>query len=192
MTIADKPLSIEVFLVDCDPEGMLTVTIPFQWTEHILVFKRPQLEKALAREEAEQPGFYILISEDGEEKILYTCQSQEFMEQGQAIDWWTTAIFITNKGYLLQRDHIDYLEEQIIKKAVKASNIFTLPQSNLSFQDKNDQSTKLSEGHDHAPYIQSWLKVLKEDKRAIFSAASHAQRAVDYIKGFSKAPAEIE
>ncbi|MCB1466085.1 MAG: hypothetical protein KDK08_02775, partial [Rhizobiaceae bacterium] len=32
-------------------------------------------------------------------------------------------------------------------------------------------------------YIQSWLKVLKEDKRAIFAAASHAQRAADYIHG---------
>jgi len=34
---------------------------------------------------------------------------------------------------------------------------------------------------DHACYINSWLKVLKDDKRAIFSAASHAQRAVDFL-----------
>lgn len=38
-------------------------------------------------------------------------------------------------------------------------------------------------GEDHAAYIQSWLKVLKEDKRAIFIAASHAQRAADYLHG---------
>lgn len=38
-------------------------------------------------------------------------------------------------------------------------------------------------GMDHAAYIQSWLKVLKEDKRAIFAAASHAQRAADYLHG---------
>lgn len=35
---------------------------------------------------------------------------------------------------------------------------------------------------DHASYIASWLKVLKNDKRAIFAAASHAQRAVDYLQ----------
>ena len=29
-------------------------------------------------------------------------------------------------------------------------------------------------GSDHAAYIQSWLKVLKDDKRAIFAAAAHA------------------
>jgi antirestriction protein ArdC len=34
---------------------------------------------------------------------------------------------------------------------------------------------------DHAQYIQSWLRVLKADKRAIFTAASKAQQAADYL-----------
>ena len=34
---------------------------------------------------------------------------------------------------------------------------------------------------DHAEYIQSWLRVLKADKRAIFTAASKAQLAADYL-----------
>ena len=40
---------------------------------------------------------------------------------------------------------------------------------------------------DHAAYIASWLKVLKNDKRAIFTAASHAQRAADYLNGLQDA-----
>jgi antirestriction protein ArdC len=36
---------------------------------------------------------------------------------------------------------------------------------------------------DHAPYIASWIKVLKNNKRAIFTAASHAQRAADFLHG---------
>ena len=36
---------------------------------------------------------------------------------------------------------------------------------------------------DHAAYIASWLQVLKNDKRAIFSAAAHAQKAADYLHG---------
>jgi len=36
---------------------------------------------------------------------------------------------------------------------------------------------------DHAAYLASWLQVLKADKRAIFSAAAHAQRAVDHLHG---------
>jgi antirestriction protein ArdC len=34
---------------------------------------------------------------------------------------------------------------------------------------------------DHAQYIQSWLSVLRADKRAIFTAASKAQQAADYL-----------
>jgi antirestriction protein ArdC len=36
---------------------------------------------------------------------------------------------------------------------------------------------------DHAAYIASWLKVLKNDKRAVFTAAGHAQRAADFLHG---------
>jgi antirestriction protein ArdC len=34
---------------------------------------------------------------------------------------------------------------------------------------------------DHAAYLDHWLKVLKADSRAIFTAASQAQRAADYL-----------
>jgi len=44
---------------------------------------------------------------------------------------------------------------------------------------------------DHAAYIASWLEVLTHDKRAIFSAAAHAQKAVDYLHGLrAEHPAE--
>ena len=34
---------------------------------------------------------------------------------------------------------------------------------------------------DHAPYIASWLSLLKDEPRAIFDAATRAQAAVDYL-----------
>lgn len=36
---------------------------------------------------------------------------------------------------------------------------------------------------DHAAYIATWLKALKNDKKMIFIAASHAQRAADFLHG---------
>jgi antirestriction protein ArdC len=36
---------------------------------------------------------------------------------------------------------------------------------------------------DHASYLASWLKVLGQDKRFIFSAAAHAQKAVAFLHG---------
>lgn len=44
---------------------------------------------------------------------------------------------------------------------------------------------------DHASYMANWLTVLKDDKKAIFTAATQAQRAVDYLHGLTNpAPAE--
>ena len=44
-----------------------------------------------------------------------------------------------------------------------------------------DLSLTPEDRDDHAAYIESWLKVLKEDKRAVFSAASHASKAVEFL-----------
>jgi antirestriction protein ArdC len=41
---------------------------------------------------------------------------------------------------------------------------------------------------DHAAYIESWLKVLKNDKRAIFTAAAHAQKAAAFLHDKQPAP----
>jgi antirestriction protein ArdC len=35
---------------------------------------------------------------------------------------------------------------------------------------------------DHAAYLASWLTILKNDKRAVFTAAAYAQKAVDYLQ----------
>ena len=43
---------------------------------------------------------------------------------------------------------------------------------------------------DHASYLGSWLKVLSDDKRAIFQAAAHAQRAVSFLHGLQPLRAE--
>lgn len=41
---------------------------------------------------------------------------------------------------------------------------------------------------DHAAYLASWLQVLRQDKRFIFAAAAHAERAVAYLHGLQVAP----
>lgn len=38
---------------------------------------------------------------------------------------------------------------------------------------------------DHADYMAHWLKILKADSRAIFTAASQAQRAADFLHGLA-------
>ena len=44
-------------------------------------------------------------------------------------------------------------------------------------------SPELEPRADHVAYLQSWLAVLADDKRAIFQAAAHAQRATAFLHG---------
>ncbi len=46
-----------------------------------------------------------------------------------------------------------------------------------------DLGVTLEPRADHAAYIESWLKVLKADKKAIFTAASQAAKATDFLAG---------
>ena len=44
---------------------------------------------------------------------------------------------------------------------------------------------------EHAAYIQSWIRVLKNDKKAIVSAASHSGRAADYLHSLQPVPQAV-
>jgi antirestriction protein ArdC len=71
-----------------------------------------------------------------------------------------------------------YSMEELVAELTAA---FTLAHLGLSSEPRPD----------HAQYIQSWLRVLKADKRAIFTAASKAQQAADYIVRESGRTAEV-
>jgi antirestriction protein ArdC len=45
---------------------------------------------------------------------------------------------------------------------------------------------------DHAPYLASWLKVLKADPRALVSAAAKASQAIDHLDAYSRPAAAAE
>jgi antirestriction protein ArdC len=49
------------------------------------------------------------------------------------------------------------------------------------------------EGHlRHADYIDNWLQLSKSDDRAIFTAASLASKAADYLRAYSEIIEEEE
>ncbi len=53
-------------------------------------------------------------------------------------------------------------------------------------------SPELEPRPDHASYLASWLEVLSNEKRFIFSAAAHAQRAVAYLHDLQPKAADVE
>ena len=53
-------------------------------------------------------------------------------------------------------------------------------------------SPELEPRPDHASYLASWLEVLSSEKRFIFSAAAHAQRAVAYLHDQQPKATDVE
>lgn len=49
-----------------------------------------------------------------------------------------------------------------------------------------DLGLALEPREDHAADLASWLQVLRDDKRCIFTAAAHAQRAVSYLQALQR------
>lgn len=45
---------------------------------------------------------------------------------------------------------------------------------------------------DHVAYIENWLQVLRNDKRAVFRAASYAQKAVDFLDNLQNESTAVE
>ena len=54
-----------------------------------------------------------------------------------------------------------------------------------------DLELALEPREDHASYIATWLNVLAADKRAVFTAAAHAQRAAEFINRNANAAAQV-
>lgn len=120
-----KGRSIELFFHDGDPDGMVTATIPFQWTGHVLRVPRGQIKKGLNEPETAQPGVYILCGNSEDGPNFYVGETDEIrkrikqhIQEGKK-DWWDDAIFVTAIGEPLNKAHARYLECQVHSKALQ-------------------------------------------------------------------------
>ena len=91
---------------------------------------------------------------------------------------WTSAAGRCNRELGKRFGDNAYSMEELVAELTAA---FSLAHLGLSSEPRQD----------HAQYIGSWLKVLKADKRAIFTAASKAQQAADFIIQQSEHTAEV-
>lgn len=122
-----KGRSIELFFVDGTPDGMVTASIPFQWSGHVLVTQRTQLKEAISRPEAQRTGTYILIGDKDGVPTAYIGETDELKKRltqhASGKDWWETAILITSGGEPLNKAHARYLEYRMLSDAQRINKI---------------------------------------------------------------------
>lgn len=122
-----KGRALELFFIDGKPDGMLTATVPFQWTGHVLMTSRNQISEALERPAARRTGVYILLGEDDDGSMAYIGEGEDISDRIRSHDakkeWWTTAILITSSDNDLNKAHVKYLESRLIETALSVGKI---------------------------------------------------------------------
>jgi hypothetical protein len=120
--------SIELYLVDGRPDGLLTARV-FNWTGQVLKAPRLRIKEALARPEADFTGVYLLIGEREGLPLAYIGEGEEIASRIRSHDvqrdWWTDALLISTSANELNKAHVKYLESRMVEQA-RAAAVMTL------------------------------------------------------------------
>ena len=125
---SSAPFSLRIFVADGDPDG-LRIVERSNWIGKALIFPRVIYPKVRVREEFQQTGVYLLIgpkeSADGEQ--LYIGEGDPVRPRLETHyakkDFWTKAVFFVAGPAQLNKAHVQYLEAQLIQKALEAKRM---------------------------------------------------------------------
>ena len=134
VSMVNKARSINIFLLDGEPDGVRTAQIDLS-TIHAIAFKRAQFARVRMefKDDLSRPGVYLLLGEDVEGKrVVYVGESEDVSARlkGYANDptkeFWIDTIAFVSKDENLTKSHARYAEALLIK-AAKASNGWVVP-----------------------------------------------------------------
>ncbi|MBE0455581.1 MAG: GIY-YIG nuclease family protein [Roseovarius sp.] len=142
-----KPRSINIFLLDGDPNGVRVAQISMS-TIQAIAFRRNQLRRVReAFSEIERPGVYILIGADEEAQdiqLAYIGESEgvgarlsyhNSNEAGRdAKGFWTDTVVLISKDENLTKSHARYVEACLIR-GVGSNPRWTMPNARKPSED---------------------------------------------------------
>ncbi|TKZ15925.1 GIY-YIG nuclease family protein [Shimia litoralis] len=142
-----KPRSINIFLLDGDPNSIRVAQISMS-TIQAIAFRRNQLRRVRdAFPEIERPGVYILIGADetaAERQLGYIGESEGIGERlathnsnksgRDTKDFWTDTVVLISKDENLTKSHARYVEACLIRSA-GSNPRWTLPNSRMPSDD---------------------------------------------------------
>ena len=132
--MAGKSRSINIFLLDGEPDGVRTAQIDLS-TIHAIAFKRAQLVRVRLefKDDLSRPGVYLLLGEDADGKrIAYVGESEDVAARlkthsaDPAREFWIDTIAFVSKDENLTKSHARYAEALLIK-AARVSGGWSLP-----------------------------------------------------------------
>lgn len=138
-----KPRSINIFLLDGDPNGIRVAQISMS-TIQAIAFRRNQLKRVCnAFPEIERPGVYVLIGGDENEpdrQLAYIGESEGVGDRlaywnsnrtgRDSKEFWTDTVALISKDENLTKSHARYVEACLIR-AAGSNPRWSLPNSKL-------------------------------------------------------------
>jgi hypothetical protein len=138
-----KPRSINIFLLDGDPDGVKVAQIAMS-TIQAIAFRRNQLRRVRDTfPEIERPGVYVLIGADETEpgRLLGYIGESEGVggrlathSADSARSFWNDTVVLVSKDENLTKSHARYVEASLIR-AVSDNPRWTLPNANRPSND---------------------------------------------------------
>ena len=138
-----KPRSINIVLLDGDPDGVKVAQIAMS-TIHAIAFRRNQLRRVRDTfPEIERPGVYVLIGADETEpgRLLGYIGESEGVggrlathSADSSRNFWTDTVVLVSKDENLTKSHARYVEASLIR-AVGDNPRWTLPNANRPSSD---------------------------------------------------------
>jgi hypothetical protein len=123
MMVESKGQTIEIFLIDGKPDGMLTARV---WNREGRVLKTPRAQildafKNVGKESG-YTGIYLLFGEKGGKPCAYIGEADNVgarvrIHHIKMDDWWDTVVLITAAENTMTKSHARYLESRLIERA---------------------------------------------------------------------------
>ncbi len=119
--------TVKIYLAEGNPTGLRSLEL-FNWNGKGFVIPRDRVDEALKRQELETQGVYILIgeNEDGKDQVYIgetESLSNRLWSHNKNKDFWEVAVCFFSKDENLNKAHVKFLEELLIKEAKEAGRV---------------------------------------------------------------------
>ncbi|MFZ4987284.1 MAG: GIY-YIG nuclease family protein [Blastocatellia bacterium] len=116
--------TIKIFLVQGNPKSLRTAELS-NWTGKAVAGPRSEFESVIARDEAANPGVYLLTGADPEtgRAAVYIGEAENIRSRIKSHlekDFWSQVAFFISKDENLTKAHVRYLEGRLIEIAKQA------------------------------------------------------------------------
>jgi uncharacterized protein DUF4357 len=127
MKVMIQKQTVKIFLAEGNPTGLRVLEL-FNWNGRGVIIPRDRMEYASTRTDLDTQGVYLLLGDtENGERVLYVGESENVRNRIRSHhkhkDFWDTAICFFSKDANLNKAHVKYLEELLIKEAMDAGRV---------------------------------------------------------------------